>query len=594
MASDFTSLGLDPALCAAVQAAFSIEKPSDIQEKVITTALGLETPRDILIRSRTGSGKTLAFLLPILHRLLLEHRQSGRTREAARMMGTQLLVVVPTRELAAQSHQTLERLLAKLHGADHWLVSGTLSGGDRRKSEKERLRKGVHIVVGTPGRLVDHLNNTERWAKQISACRWVVFDEADRLLDSGFEKFVKEILGALGKGRIDRLQVCLCSATVDGKRQDLFGYKLTDPLLVSEGPLRLKAADTKTLITNDFNTQLEHFYIVSPTKMRLAALLGFLEESFSNATPQKIVLFTICCDTVDFISLLFNDPTFKMLPKDVNKFKLHGSLEHKTRIETFNAFTKETRNCLLVCTDVAARGLNLSHVSCIVQYDAPCDMNDYIHRAGRTARQEETGKSVLFLMPSERDYIPELEKKNLKLKKLRWEPLVERVATKVDIKSAEKVTVEETIPEEDLTTVNLDTRKRIFAWLEQLQGKIKTKGQLFSLAKSAYLSFIRAYATHPTVEKSIFHIKKLHLGHIAATFLLDEAPKAVAANRGKEVPEGKPKRDEKDFKGGKGGKGSKGDKGGNSKGPFKPKRVISEFDAGDIDAVFTRKLKRPK
>jgi ATP-dependent RNA helicase DDX31/DBP7 len=350
-------------------------------------------------------------------------------------------------------------------------------------------------------------------------------------------------------------------------------------------------ADAESLFTVDFNKQLEHFYIVSPTKMRLAALVGFLEESFSSPTPQKIVLFTICCDTVDFISLLFNDSTLKMLPKDVNKFKLHGSLEHKTRIETFNAFTKETRNCLLVCTDVAARGLNLSHVSCIVQYDAPCDMNDYIHRAGRTARQEETGKSVLFLMPSERDYIPELEKKELKLKKLRWEPLVERIATKVNIKNAEKVTVEETIPEEDLSAVNLDTRKRIFAWLEQLQGKIKTKGQLFSLAKSAYLSFVRAYATHPSVEKSIFHIKKLHLGHIAATFLLDEAPKAVAANRGKELPEGKPKRDENDFKGGKGGKGAKG---GNNKGPFKPKRAISEFDAGDISAVFTRKIKRPK
>lgn len=615
-------LGLDPCLADAVKNAFQVELASEIQAKVIPRLCSPEaSSADVLIRSRTGSGKTLAFVLPILHRLLEERRSSPAADQpgsSLRSLGTLAVVVVPTRELAAQTQTVLESLLAKLKGKDHWLVSCTLSGGDRKKSEKERLRKGVHIVVGTPGRLLDHLQSTEKWTRQLQAvCRWVVLDEADRLLDAGFEKSVKEILDRISS-RGQRPQLLLCSATVEASTQEIFGFRLADPMLIAESESgetktkeknkdkdktkdKTKETETKTRMQKKDharpddsnaleppNPQLEHFYLCTPTKLRLAALLGLLEETtLSSQGPQKIVLFTICCDTVDYLHALFCAPSFKLLPAPLKVFKLHGNLEHKTRLETFAAFTKETGHCVLVCTDIAARGLNLSHVSCIVQFDAPCDIKDYIHRAGRTARQEERGKSIIFLMPSERDYVHELEKHSLTIRSLRWAPLVERIAGKVRLPSAEDASsspVEAMVEEggEQLVReTSLDTRKRMQHWLGQLQAAVRAKEELFGMAKNAFLSFVRAYATHPSTEKAIFHIKQLHLGHLAETFLLAEAPKAVAA-RQNALAAAQHRADRSKEKRGPGP---------TPRAPLKPKRIVSEFDAGDATASFMQPRK---
>lgn len=601
---DFGSLGVDPALCAAISSAFGIEKPSEIQEKAIIQIMAPDDSgrrKDVLIRSKTGSGKTLSFLCPIINQLLLDHRNEANEKNS-RSMGTLLLVIVPTRELAAQTQQVLCQLEAKLRGRDHWIVSGTLSGGDRRKNEKERLRRGLHIVVGTPGRLLDHLQNTAKWAEQVErTCRWVVLDEADRLLDLGFEKSIKDIFA---KVATNSPQVILCSATVDAKLKQIFGYQLQDPVLVTETPSAnpspsINSSDARknkkskslglaeTSASVAMPSQLEHFYICPPTKLKFAALVGYLEESFAANPEQKIVLFTICCDTVDYMFSLFSNTTLNLLPARAKAFKLHGNLAHPDRIKTFQEFSRQKGNCVMVCTDVAARGLNLSHVTCIVQYDAPCDANDYIHRAGRTARQEEKGKSVLFLMPSERDYIPALEEKDLQFKSIRWDPLVELALQKTDLKIDE--IKEEDIKEDDqeIPLVSLEQRKRIFAWLEKLQKAVRGKPDMLAQGKKAFLSFIRAYATHPASEKSTFHIRKLHLGHLAATFLLSEAPKTVASNNASAATAAQ--KEKATYSAGK-----------RLKGPtfFKTKKIVSEFDAGDIGASFVKprnghKLKRP-
>ena len=429
-------LDLDDALVKAVNDAFNIKTPTDIQESVIKQMLLNENfHRDILIRCRTGSGKTLAFLLPILHRLLIEQRLGSLVDK--RSVGTLALIVVPTRELAVQILQVLTKLLSKLHGKDHWLVGGSLSGGDRRKSEKERLRKGVHLVVGTPGRILDHLTNTESWVRQLKSCRWIIFDEADRLLDSGFEKCVKEILQRLHTigcvGREDGARMIFCSATVNDNCKEAFGHPLTNPLLITTTNRTKQPKFNNMIAINDpclaslrtlGPSQLEHFALCTPTKFRLSTLLGLLHESFSSeSSPQKLVLFSICCDTVDFLHAIFASSKLNLLPDTVQLSKLHGQMDHKDRITSFNAFTLCQRNSLLICTDVAARGLNLINVTLIIQYDAPCDVNDYVHRAGRTARQEEKGRSVLFLMPSEHDYVETLRAKNLTIRPMQWETL---------------------------------------------------------------------------------------------------------------------------------------------------------------------------
>lgn len=611
--SEFVRLGLDPVLIKAVEEAFDIKAPSEIQQACLKELLKSENlAGDVLIRAKTGSGKTLAFLLPILDRLLRE-RRSGHSEFTDRSQsGTLALIIVPTRELATQTYTTLSTILGRLRGRDHWLVAGSLSGGDRRKAEKERLRKGMHLVVGTPGRILDHLENTERWMKGVEAIKWIILDEADRLQDSGFEKSIKTIFdkvqGAVLASNKPQPRLVLCSATVREGQKEIFGVKLDNPILITMAPTAKNLTSASSSASDPANrvkadeatsfvgpSRLDHYYLCPPTKFRLATLAGYLEGAFSSGIPAKIVLFTICCDTVDYLHGIFSDESMELASKEVKIHKLHGNLEHRTRMETFAAFTKSSNSpCLLVCTDIAARGLNLSHVTCIIQYDAPCDSNDYIHRAGRTARlQEEAGRSILFLMPSERDYLAELAKKDLSIKALRWEPLVERVAKRAAIEATPiSPSKDDSDAEEDSRSLSRELRDRVLVWLEQLQTLLKGKQNLFPLAKSAYLSFIRAYATHPAAEKAIFHIKKLHLGHLAATFLLTEAPKSVAYQQQKRQD---PLKDDKRRKAGTSQFAGNWSQNKGGKAPMaKPKRIVSEFGAGDVGAAFLQPRKRSK
>lgn len=603
---------LDPALNRAVEEAFRITSPSEIQQACLQQILSppaSDDPaaQDLLIRAKTGSGKTLAFLLPLLHQLLQEgRREESRPRFTDRAQaGTLGLILVPTRELAAQTQATLSTLLGRLRGRDHWLVAGSLSGGDRRKTEKERLRKGMHLVVGTPGRILDHLENTERWQTGIQTMRWIVLDEADRLQDSGFEKSIKSIMdkiqAAVAVAGRPRPRILLCSATIGRGERNLLGLQLNNPLLIvpAKPPPSLASASGADR-QSPGQGRLDHYYLCTPTKFRLAVLSAYLEEALSapGATAPKVVLFTICCDTVDYLYSLLSEASLGLLAETKGSpppaiHRLHGNMEHKMRMQTFTAFTKAAANtpALLICTDIAARGLNLANVSCIIQYDAPCDLNDYIHRAGRTARlEEQAGKSVLFLMPSERGYLAELAKRELAVSAIRWQPLVESVArrqrlatTTVSPSSSTLAKTDGDDEEEEEAasggdgTLPQEVKRRVLLWLEGLQTMVKGKAPLLGLAKKAYLSFIRAYATHPAAEKAIFHPKRLHLGHLAATFLLAEAPKSLAHQQqqqqqrqntvvtretGKRKAIGEPAA------------------------AAKPRRRISEFDAGDADASF--------
>lgn len=657
----FADLALDKVLCKAIDEAFSIKSPTDIQTLVLKVLLGDEPCiRDILIRSKTGSGKTLAFCLPILHHLLRQRRaEEGRIEEtpqretiiqdssgtkqprvASRALGTLAIIVVPTRELALQTYEMLTKILAKLRGRDHWLVSTALSGGDRRKSEKERLRRGVHLVVGTPGRLLDHLQKTASWRPALAACRWLVVDEADRLLDSGFEKSMREIMGLVKEctGRTIP-QMILCSATVDEQVKEVFGHTLYDPLLVTvkrgegEGTKNASGrpndqkndrgqANSKSVtsqnspIDSQVNpSNLEHFYCSTPTKFRLATLVGMLTEAYSSsAAISKVVLFTICCDTVDFLHGILAERTLNLLPTSVMLYRLHGGMEQRERLASYGAFSRERkRPALLICTDVAARGLNLVGVTEILQYDAPCDLVDYVHRAGRTARADvsdgniDGGRSTLFLMPSERDYVALVQTKGLAPKSRPWEGIVHKYLSSQEILKPSARTAndedEESASEEAEASTDGDLKRRNMAWLERLQGKIQQNHPvLLGLAQKAYLSFVRAYATHPAAEKTIFHPRKLHLGHLAATFLLAEAPKSVAMHTAGEAG---PKR-KAGLKPGRGTEPVSGrSKSGSSNSStvshkrklplsLRPARNVSEFSAGDALASFIQPHKNKK
>ena len=567
--------GLLPSLSKALKESFNITIPTPIQSESIPLLLQ-QSSGDVVMQAQTGSGKTLAYALPLLNLILSTFNPSASSIDTSSYreeIGTVGLVIVPTRELASQTQVTLNKILSRLR--PHWIVTTALTGGDSRKSEKARLRRGCQIVVGTPGRLLDHLRTSEGWKR--SKLSWLVVDEADRLADLGFENTVKEIFSTLSMV-LPRLRMVLVSATVTEKlKVEFAGRKLKNPQFIKAGPKK-EIYEEGTSVGeenvsnhppsngNEFNAPvaIDQIYLHTPTKLRLQILVGLLRSFFPTASISKscrVIVFFSCCDSVDFHFELFkasaeNKSIPAFLPPRVKLLRLHGNLEQSNRIATFNEFIKEGKSSepvhtVLFCTDVAARGLDFPNLAGSVQYDAPCDIHDYIHRAGRTGRlsasstiESTKAKSVIFLMPSEEAYVERLA--NMGMKSLHKESFddylkwVEKLdakklqslvsATKKVIKRKEKETTEGD-GEGDAVVAALPTtlKSRLNLLQKVIEAGISSNEILASKARDGFLSTCRAYATHPSVEKAIFHIKRLHLGHLAAAFGLDREPKKMLA-----------------------------------------------------------------
>ncbi|OUM61445.1 hypothetical protein PIROE2DRAFT_24694, partial [Piromyces sp. E2] len=597
----FKDTGLDLVLCYHLKHKLALEKPTNIQAKSIPYLLnqtkrekGSTVDGDVIIQAQTGSGKTLTFLLPIISRLL-----SIDDDRIDRSIGTLAIILVPTRELAKQIQQVMENLV-RLSGKQdsdrqikykHWITPGIIAGGDKKKSEKARLRKGVNILVSTPGRLLDHLQNTNSF--DISQLRWVVLDEADRLLELGFEETIKNIIQLIQEKAIyatpngqlfnknnnnnqkrkiinkfnieeivsvlpRRIQFVLCSATIAENVQKLAEYSLYNPKLIKDDSNEdtmqgVEGDENNTGVTAAVPTQLKQSYVVTPAKLRLVTLVTKLQSIIAKAPNKKakVIVFMSCSDTVEFHHRLFgeynekatildeeiraeekkkqqqknkgnkkqeekkdDDPSKKEktqtyiigeLFKNTPIYKLYGNLPQAERTRIFFEYSKSD-NGILLCTDVAARGLDLPDVNQIIQYDPPCDFKDYIHRIGRTARIGRQGNALLFLLPSEIEYLDIMKAQGL---------------------DVEEVRVEDSIKEGFLPHEQRDWDYAATNIQMKLERFVLSSPELVLSAKKAFSSFVRAYATHSSSEKHIFHIKKLHLGHLAKCFALREAPSNI-------------------------------------------------------------------
>ena len=342
--STFPGLGLDPLIVAHLTSKMKIAKPTAIQRSALQALIPIHgqqpSARDAFIQAQTGSGKTLSFLLPIIHDLLPLSSLSYIDRS----IGTLAIIIAPTRELAKQTSDVLETLLQlRLRLEDdgsadtstrttRWLVSGLLSGGTTRSHEKARLRKGLPVLVGTPGRLLDHLQNTSSF--NVGKCRWLVLDEADRLMELGFQETISGIIQALdGRRRLAlqaievgtssevggwdwdrRRRTILCSATLREDVRKLAGTTLIDPLMVKAaefgGPSLEVLPSHEGTIETDTNpdkftppSQLSQKYMVVPLKLRLVALVALLRTLIAQSPGRrgtKIIVFFSCTDSVDF------------------------------------------------------------------------------------------------------------------------------------------------------------------------------------------------------------------------------------------------------------------------------------------------------
>ncbi|KAG2116744.1 DEAD-domain-containing protein [Suillus discolor] len=355
----FKELGLiDPLLEALDKINFT--KPTEIQQHALPPAL---EGRDIIGVAETGSGKTAAFALPILQKLWDEPK------------GLFACILAPTRELAYQIAQQFESL-----GSAMGVRSLVLVGGMDRMQQAVGLAKRPHIIVATPGRLNDHLQNTKGFS--LRSLKFLVMDEADRLLDMDFGPEIDQILKVIPKERT----TYLFSATMTTKVAKLQRASLVNPIRIE---VSSKYQTVSTLL---------QYYLLVPLVHKDVHLIYLANHLASNS----IMIFTRTVHDAQRLSIMLRSLGFPAVP-------LHGQLSQSQRLGALGKFKSGDRK-LLVATDVASRGLDLPSVDIVINFDIPTHSKDYIHRVGRTARAGRSGKSITMVTQYDVELVQRIEK----------------------------------------------------------------------------------------------------------------------------------------------------------------------------------------
>lgn len=363
----FTGLGLDDRLLATLTA-LGYEEPTPIQRKAIPPLLD---GRDLLGQAATGTGKTAAFALPMLQRIAGQAPAGGDRR------GVRGLALVPTRELAMQVAEALHRYGHQAFGT----LVVPIYGGQAIQQQLRALRRGVDVVVATPGRALDHVR---RGSLDLSGVRFVVLDEADEMLDMGFAEDLEAILGALPDAR----QTALLSATLSARITAIAERHLSDPLRVTVRPQKLAEGAMPSV-------RQEAFFVARQHKLPALGRVLDMED------PTSAIVFCRTRTEVDSLTELLTSHGYRAAA-------LHGGLSQEQRDRVMRRF-REGAVELLVATDVAARGLDIPHVSHVVNYDVPASPDAYVHRIGRTGRAGRAGVAITFAEPRERRLLRNIE-----------------------------------------------------------------------------------------------------------------------------------------------------------------------------------------
>jgi ATP-dependent RNA helicase DDX31/DBP7 len=464
------------------------------------------------MRADTGSGKTLSYLIPIMQRLAIDFPKD--TNPITRKLGPLVVIIAPTRELCLQITTVLEAFQSQMP----YVIPGTLIGGEKMETEKRRIRNGITILVATPGRILYHLENSQNLV--FPNLRFLVLDEADRLLDMGFMSKVVKILE-----RLPPRQTVLVSATLPSQLQELKELSLREPVCVGE------------MQDEEFSVpaQLVQRYVVVPAKWRLTTLGALLRRCVVDIENLKCIVFINCCLSVDFHYIFFNYfkfrtpaeraarkaeqrrgvPTIRDMHPSIDNdeiggfspflqcevFRIHGNVDQIDRAKTISQFTA-AKSAILFCTDVAARGLDIPSVNAIIQYDPPIDSEDYVHRVGRTARIGHDGIAYLFLQEFEAGFVRLLEEKQVTIEEYQYDRLKRRAV--------------QAMGGDDVELCLAAMRKETMSTCEDRD--------IANLAARAWASAIKAYTSHKRETRDIFNKTQLHLGHMAAAFGLEKTP----------------------------------------------------------------------
>ncbi|EOB15090.1 ATP-dependent rRNA helicase SPB4 [Nosema bombycis CQ1] len=353
-------------------------KMTQIQQKSIPVLL---SKKDLVVKSHTGSGKTLCFVLPILKEINIKKRFTA-------------LIITPTRELALQIHEIFIQFQTK---------SCVCIGGVQNE-----LDLNCNVIVGTPGRLYEEIKNNPSLFKSLS---YLVLDESDELISLGFSEKVLDIISLLPKKRC----TSLFSATISEKIEKLCKSLLKNPVIIKEGEydnndIKGDIEDPNGVLDNT-NTPLPSTTPITSTPLPSNLILSFLlikpeDKLFLTLKlieGKKSIVFFSTCNQVDFF--------YKIIKGD-NVYKIHGKMKQEERSTVYKEFNKG----VLLCTDVAARGIDFKEIDLIIHFDIPKDYKSIIHRSGRTARNGKGGEAILYVMPSEKTYLDYLKIKEVEIK----------------------------------------------------------------------------------------------------------------------------------------------------------------------------------
>ncbi len=377
---DFSSFSLSSDILSAVEKA-GYKKATNVQLETIPAIL---KGRDVLARAETGSGKTAAFVLPLLELLSshniyrqqdVAHRFDGSKRASRNCI--QILVFVPTRELAIQVREVFEQISAEITPPLRCL---SVYGGVKINPQMMALRGGADILVSTPGRLLDLADQNAIKFNQVKA---LVIDEVDRLMKGDFEDEIQRIIKLLPKKR----QNLMFTATFPDSIRNLVREIMNDPAIINIDELLEKPETTQRVITVNHDRKND-----------------LLAHLLKDNDWSQVLIFCSAKRTCDNL-------VKKLKKRDVKAIAMHGNQEQKKRAAALRDF-KAGKERILIATDVAARGIDIEQLSCVINYDLPRSPNDYIHRIGRTGRAGETGMAISLIAHHEFQHFRVIEKRN--------------------------------------------------------------------------------------------------------------------------------------------------------------------------------------
>lgn len=544
-----TKHNIDDNIINVIENEFKFDKITKVQNVVIPEFI---KNKDVIVKACTGSGKTLAYLIPMFQKLInlvkensLDFKEPGSHNYKNKIIS---LIMLPSRELSIQVFNIFLKFITNFH-SNFKFSYALLIGGKKIQKDLDKLNIEIpNIIIATPGRLFELEEKLNLSFKDI---QMLILDEADKMLEFGYEVKVTALLEKLPKQR----RTGLFSATVNSQIENLIKVGMRNPvfidvkvnldqkqkdknaLLKSEGqqnsietsiPLNeeificnfedhienkdnqnqqkkyydiIDLDSNKSFIdkkeeiskfTQEIPDQLEQFYyLFDSIKNKLPAMINIISHRINNKT--KMMIFFATCNAVDYFSIILPKYFEKQAGRNVNFFKLHSKITQKKRKGEYKRFM-QSESGILLTTDLSARGIDVPNVDLILQYDPPKNEEVYIHRVGRTARVGSSGKSLIFIAKTEQSFIKYMKQKNIVLNAYKENEIEE-------IESSEK-------------------SEEIFKNIKEINISDKW---IYEKATKTFVSYIRFYSEHDL--KYIFDVKTLDLGNLANSLCLLRMPR---------------------------------------------------------------------